>query len=231
MSDKYQIINDKKQENLDLEKQIIDIEENCDKCFVLQENIDEYFKSKLPLLKYNITKLEDFLIEIATIKCIVIDENSVLLLNKFNEDFTTKVDLIGLFNQIRGIRVSTKYGINKDNIKLFKKYYNYLIEQKENFNNLKELINSEYINLDNTKYEKLRKHLNEIIKFSRILIEDIYLNILIEKLFNLLEQKEDIIKLNNKYINLLSNSNNEYDIELYNKIYEKDLNKVKKKKI
>ena len=230
MSDKYQIINDKKQENLDLEKQIIDIEENCDKCFVLQENIDEYFKLKLPLLKYNITKLEDFLIEIATIKCIVIDENSVLLLNKFNENFTTKVDLIGLFNQIRGIRVSTKYGINKDSIKLFKKYYNYLNKQEKSFDNLKELINSKYINLDKSKYRKLHKHLNEIIKFSSILIEDIHLNILIEKLFNLLEQKEDIIKLNNKYINLLSNSNNEYDIELYNKIYEKDLNKVKKKK-
>ena len=230
MSDKYQIINDKKQENLDLEKQIIDIEENCDKCFVLQENIDEYFKLKLPLLKYNITKLEDFLIEIATIKCIVIDENSVLLLNKFNENFTTKVDLIGLFNQIRGIRVSTKYGINKDSIKLFKKYYNYLNKQEKSFDNLKELINSKYINLDKSKYRKLHKHLNEIIKFSRILIEDIHLNILIEKLFNLLEQKEDIIKLNKKYINLLSNSNNEYDIELYNKIYEKDLNKVKKKK-
>ena len=230
MNDKYKIIKSKKLENIQLEKDIISLEENCDKYFVLQENIDKYFKSKLPLLKYNITKLEDFLIEIATIKCIVIDENSVLLLNKFNEDFTTNVDLIGLFNQLRDIRVSTKYGINKDSIKLFKKYYNYLIEQKENFNNLKELINSEYINLDKTKYEKLRKHLNEILKFSRILIEDIHLNMLIEKLFNLLEQKEDIIKLNNTYINLLSNSNNEYDIELYNKIYEKDLNKVKKKK-
>ena len=230
MNDKYKIIKSKKLENIQLEKDIISLEENCDKCFILQDNIEKHFKSKLPLLKYNITKLEDFLIEISTIKCIVIDENSVLLLNKFNEDFTTKVDLIGLFNQLRDIRVSTKYGINKDSIKLFKKYYNYLIEQKENFNNLKELINSEYINLDKTKYEKLRKHLNEILKFSRILIEDIHLNILIEKLFNLLEQKEDIIKLNKKYIYLLSNSNNEYDIELYNKIYEKDLNKVKKKK-
>ena len=231
MSDKYKIIKSKKLENIQLEKEIINLEEKCDKCFILQDNIEKYFKTKLPLLKYNITKLEDFLIEIAIIKCVIVDENSVLLLNKFNDDFKTKVDLIGLFNQIRGIRVSTKYGLNEDSIKLFKKYCNYLIEQKESFNNLKELVNSEYIKLDKTKYEKLHKYLNEIIKFSRILLDDIHINIMVEKLFNLLEQKEDIIKLNKDYIYLLSNSNNKYDIELYNKTYEKELKKVKKKKI
>lgn len=231
MSDKYKIIKSKKLENIQLEKEIINLEEKCDKCFILQDNIEKYFKTKLPLLKYNITKLEDFLIEIAIIKCVIVDENSVLLLNKFNDDFKTKVDLIGLFNQIRGIRVSTKYGLNEDSIKLFKKYCNYLIEQKESFNNLKELVNSEYIKLDKTKYEKLHKYLNEIIKFSRILLDDIHINIMVEKLFNLLEQKEDIIKLNKDYIYLLSNSNNKYDIELYNKTYEKELKKVKKKNI
>ena len=231
MSDKYKIIKSKKLENIQLEKEIINLEEKCDKCFILQDNIEKCFKTKLPLLKYNITKLEDFLIEIAIIKCVIVDENSVLLLNKFNDDFKTKVDLIGLFNQIRGIRVSTKYGLNEDSIKLFKKYCNYLIEQKESFNNLKELVNSEYIKLDKTKYEKLHKYLNEIIKFSRILLDDIHINIMVEKLFNLLEQKEDIIKLNKDYIYLLSNSNNKYDIELYNRTYEKELKKVKKKKI
>ena len=230
MINKNKIIKNKKLENKQLQNDIIKLEEDCDKCFALQENIEKYFKTKLILLKYNIIKLEDFLIEIATIKCIIIDENSILLLNKFNDDFKTKVDLIGLFNQIRDIRVSTKYGINKDSIELFKKYCNYVTEQKESFNNLKELIESKYINLDKNKYEKLHKYLNEILKFSRILLDDIHLNIIIEKLFDLLEQKEDILKLNKKYIYLLSNSNNKYDIELYNKAYENDLNKVKRKK-
>lgn len=231
MSDKYKIIRSKKLENIQLKKDIITLEEKCNKYFVLQDKIEKSFKSKLPLLKYNIAKLEDFLIEIAIIKCVIIDDNSIILLNQYNKEFKTKVDLIGLFNQLRNIRVSTKYGLNEDSIKLFKKYFAYLNEQKSSFNNLKELINSEYIKLDKSNYKKLHEYFNKILKLSRISIYDIRLNIIIKDLFNILEEKEDIIKLNKKYIYLLSNSNNKSDIELYKKTYEKNLNKVKRKKI
>lgn len=231
MSDKYKIIKSKKLENIQLEKDMIALEKKCNKYFNLQDNIDAFLKSKLPLLKYNITKLEDFLIEIAIINCVIIDENSVLLLNKFNNDFKTKVDLIGLFNQIRNIRVSTKYGLNDDSIYLLKCFCEYVSDQKTSFNNLSKLIDYKYINLDNSKYEKLHKYLNDILKLSRIVMDDLHLNLIIEKIFNLLEQKEDIIKLNKRYIYLLSHTNNKYDIELFKDAYENDIKKIKSKRL
>lgn len=260
MQNKNKIIHDKQNENYILKSELEELEKECNKYLILQENIDNYMKNNLFLLKYKIRKLEEFLIGIATLKCIIIDNNTfnkiknsklynrienylyydktsnnfILLLNKFNDNIKTKVDLIGLFNQIRGIRFSTKYGINEDSLNLLKKFNNYLIEQKESINIIKLFLDNNIIKFDDEDLNKfliIEKILLEVSNFSNMLIEDIHLNILIEKDFNLIEQKEDIYKLNLKYIYLLSNSNNKYDIDLYNKTYEKDLNKKKSKKL
>ena len=85
MKNKYKIIKEKEEENIILEQEIIELESECDKYFILQENIDNYVKNKLYLLNYNMRKLEDLLIDIAIIKCIVIndklDKNSKLYNN------------------------------------------------------------------------------------------------------------------------------------------------------
>ena len=263
--DKNRIIYEKTKENLMLRKELDKLENECDRYFIIEENIEKYINEKIEELYYKIKELEYFLIKIATTygllinkknvknikndnigtkllnsKSFDVDDNKVILfLNEKEDIISTRVDLIGLFNFILKMKENIKYRSSLENLEILKTYNNYLNQEIESYKVLKYLIDNNLIHfesLDELEYYKknmkiIEQVLNDMKDFSSIFMESIHLDILIGKNFNLIEEKEEISKLNLKYIICLCRLENEYDIDLFTKVYIKDLNKIKVKKL
>ena len=120
------IISEKIRENLVLKQELDKLEKECDRYFIIEENIENYSNNKIKLLYCKIKTIEKFLIEIATMNAILINKKNInsivdsgignkildskafpidnerilVLINGPYDSISTKVDLIGLFNRI-----------------------------------------------------------------------------------------------------------------------------------
>ena len=259
------IISEKIRENLVLKQELDKLEKECDRYFIIEENIENYSNNKIKLLYCKIKTIEKFLIEIATMNAILINKKNInnivdsgignkildskafpidnerilVLINGPYDSISTKVDLIGLFNRIAKIKELIKIDSSQNNLLLLKKFNNYLYIQKESFKNLEFLLDNNLIVYNENIKEKyyklclfiLEDCISDILEFSFMFMEDIHLDILIGNKFNLMEEKEKIYNLNSNYITCLSKSNTKQDIDLFKKTYEKDLSKIKRKKL